>query len=119
MPVESVTAQLYLHQPAQEVWPQTADRGYIFAKWRSEDLPRVSQLGSFKGGSEPDAQIQSCDGPEQTIAVVPRERLGRHTVASLIAAERKPDARSRSLSSVFPATDCWNLHLNAFGRKDY
>ena len=60
----------------------------------TSDLPPVSQLSSFKAGSEPGAQIQSCDGPEQTIAVVPREKLGRYTLPSLIAAEGKPDSRS-------------------------
>jgi membrane carboxypeptidase/penicillin-binding protein len=68
----------------------------------TSDLPPVSQLGSFKGGSEPEAQIQSCEGPKQTIAVVPRERVGRYTVASLIAAEGKPDARSPFIELFFP-----------------
>ena len=69
----------------------------------TSDLPPVSQLASFKGGSEPEAQIQSCDGPKQTMAVVPRERLGRYMVASLIAAEGKPDARSPFITLFFPA----------------
>lgn len=69
----------------------------------TSDLPPVSQLGSFKGGSEPGAQIQSCDGPEQTTAVVPREKLGRYTVPSLIAAEGKPDARSPFVALFIPA----------------
>jgi len=68
----------------------------------TSDLPPVSQLASFKGGSEPEAQIQSCDQPKQTMAVVPRERLGRYTVASLIAAEGKPDARSPFIALFFP-----------------
>jgi hypothetical protein len=66
------------------------------------DLPSVSQLGSFKGDSEPEAQLQSCDGPEQTIAVVPKERLGNYTIASLIAAEGKPDVRSPFIELFLP-----------------
>jgi hypothetical protein len=36
------------------------------------------------------------------MAVVPRERLGRYTVASLIAAEGEPDARSPFIALFFP-----------------
>lgn len=68
----------------------------------TSDLPPVSRLASFNGGFETEAQIQSCDGPEQTTAVVPREKLGRYTVASLIAAEGKPDARSPFSGVLFP-----------------
>jgi hypothetical protein len=75
----------------------------------TSDLPLVPQLGSFKGDSEPEAQLQSCDGPEQTIAVVPRERLGRYTVASLIAAEGKLDARSPFIGLFFPGEGRHNV----------
>src|ERR1700726_4541097 len=69
----------------------------------TSDLPPISQLGGFKGGSEPEAQLQSCDGPEQIIDVVPREKLGRYTVAALVAAQGKPDARSPFIALFFPA----------------
>lgn len=68
----------------------------------TSDLPPVSQLSSFKGVSGPAAQLHSCDGPEQTIAVVPREKLGRYTVASLVAAEGKPGVRSPLVALFFP-----------------
>lgn len=71
----------------------------------TSDLPPVSQLNSFKGISESEAQLQSCDGSDQTIAVVPSEKLGRYTVASLVAAEGKPDARSPFIALFFPAKE--------------
>ncbi len=69
----------------------------------TSDLPAVSQLSSFKGVSEPETQLRPCDGTEQTIPVVAREKLGRYTVASLIAAEGKPDARSPFVALFFPS----------------
>lgn len=69
----------------------------------TSDLPCVSQLCGFKAVSEPEAQLQLCDGHEQTIAVVPSEKLGRYTVAALVAAEGKPDARSPFIALFFPA----------------
>ncbi len=69
----------------------------------TSDLPPVSQLGAFKGDSHPQAQLQSCDGSEQAIPIVPRENLRRYTIASLLAAEGKPDARSPYIALFFPA----------------
>lgn len=69
----------------------------------TNDLPSVSQLSAFKGISEPEAQLQLCYGPEQTMAVVPSEKLGRYTVAALVAAEGEPDARSPFIALFFPA----------------
>jgi|SRR5215472_9843249 len=76
---------------------------WVWLYFYTSDLPPVSQLGSFKGVSKAEAQIQSCNGPEQTIAVVPREKLGRYTVPSLIAAEGMPDARSPFVALFIPA----------------
>lgn len=69
----------------------------------TSDLPPVSQLSRFNGVFEPEARLQSCEGTEQTIALVPSERLGKYTVASLVAAEGKPDARSPFIAVFFPA----------------
>lgn len=69
----------------------------------TSDLPPASQLSSFKGVSEAEAQFRSCEGDERRIPVVPREKLGRYTVASLIAAEGRPDARSPFIALLFPA----------------
>ncbi len=69
----------------------------------TSDLPSVSQMRGFQGIAEPEAQLHSCDGPERTIPVVPTEKLGRYTVASLLAAEGKPDARSPFIAVFFPA----------------
>jgi len=69
----------------------------------TSDLPSISQLSAFKGVSEPEAQLRLCYGPEQTIPVVPSEKLGRYTVAALVAAEGKPDARSPFIALFFPA----------------
>ena len=69
------------------------------------DLPPVSQLRKFQGISDSEAQLRSCDGAEQTIAVVPAEKLGPNTVASLVAAEGKVDVRSPFIASFFPAKE--------------
>ena len=58
------------------------------------DLPPVSPLAEFMGTSTGQAHLHFCDKPEQTVNVVPREKMGRYTVASLIAAEGRPDSRS-------------------------
>lgn len=68
----------------------------------TRDLPPVSKLSAFRGVSELQAQLHSCAGPDRTIAVVPRERLGRYTLASLVAAEGKPDVRSPFTALFFP-----------------
>jgi hypothetical protein len=58
------------------------------------DLSSISQLKEFNPVSETETQLRSCDGTGQTVLALPGEKLGRYTVAALIAAEGKPDTRS-------------------------
>jgi hypothetical protein len=67
------------------------------------DLPSISQLNEFNALSESQTRLRSCDGTEQAVLALPGERLGRYTVAALIAAEGKPDTRSPFVALFFPA----------------
>jgi len=60
----------------------------------TSDLPPVSQLAEFTGVSAGQTHLPFCNADERTVTVVPREKMGRYTVVSLIAAEGRPDSRS-------------------------
>jgi hypothetical protein len=62
-----------------------------FYNFYTADLPSTSQLNEFNALSESQTLLRSCDGTEQAVLAMPGEKLGRYTVAALIAAEGKPD----------------------------
>jgi membrane carboxypeptidase/penicillin-binding protein len=69
------------------------------------DLPAISRLNEFNPVSEMETRLQSCDGTEQTIIALPREKLGSYTFAAVMAAEGKPDPRSPFVALFFPAKE--------------
>ena len=58
------------------------------------DLPSTTQLADFNPHSQRKARLRSCDGAEQEITVIPKQELGRYTVAAVTAAEGMPQTQS-------------------------
>lgn len=65
------------------------------------DLPSTTQLADFNPGSQGKARLRSCDGAEQQITVIPKEELGRYTVAALTATEGIPQTQSPLTPLIF------------------
>src|SRR5215469_3431916 len=67
----------------------------------TSDLPPTTQLKDFNPDSQRKARLLSCDGAEQEITVIPKEELGRYTVAAVTTAEGMPQTRSPFVSLLF------------------